>query len=225
MKMLVLLFVLVGCASTDRSNQLLVGVNSVTEVESSGKKVYVVSGTDEVSDTDLLFKKFAKLTYSSLASQGYVPVYTFKEAELVVFLSYEVSDPKNYTQTRNVPIFGGNSTTAVHNQAGAQIGTLRTQNFQPTGYRQDTVNYTIYNRKITLHVYEASKANAEDRNEHLVWGMIINSNGPSPELTAIFPHLLVVGAPFFGKPLSGQITESINLDDARVTALRKPASP
>lgn len=221
MKILMLLF-LVSCAHRGYNpNEVLVGVNSVTALESSGKKVYVVSGTDGVSDTDLLFKKFAKMTYKSLEGRGYVPVYSLKDAELVVFLTCEVSDPQNHTSTRNVPVFGGNSTTNVYNQAGTQVGSLRTQNFQPTSYRQETDTFTTYNRKITLHVYEASKANAEDRNEHLIWGMILNSNGANPNMSEIFPYLLIVGAPYFGQAVDGQVVRSIDLSDERALALTK----
>ncbi len=206
-----LLLVLVSCASVPRQDKSLVkvGITSIKVVDSTSRNVFVSTGMNEVENDNQLFKIYASVVYEALKGRGYVPVSSKDKANLIVYLSYEVSDPENYTHTQSVPVYGGNSTSTVTNQFGQQIGTIRTQNYGPTGYREVKSSYSIYSKKITLHAYEG---------EQMVWATsLAHHSSSSTDLFKLFPYMVQAGAPYFDK----------HLDDApivEVVKMRAPAS-
>lgn len=216
MKMLLLLFVLVGCASGDYAvddrDSYTIAVDSISGPASSLRNFTIVSGMSDVKDSDLRFQEFANVASKALELEGFSPS---AKPDVKIVLTYSVSDPRTHSETSSVPVYG-TKTTNFSNSFGQNLGSA--QSFGQTGTVEDVETITNYTRTVVLKAYNA-KTNAQ------LWETSVTSSGRSGDLRKLFPYLVATGAKHFGTTTAGKQVSIVWEDDARVSALRKPASP
>jgi hypothetical protein len=181
MKNILLLFALfTGCASGPNYNMRVNSyVDPKYESNNSPKTFILVSAKG--NDKDLQFKEFAGLITQALEFQGYKPVENASKATEVITLDYGVDNGTDVTTSKAIPVYN-NSTTAIQNSYGQNIGYLQNANpYAPSGYTHISETSTFFLRQITL-------SSATDSNMN--WKTEMRSQGTSSDLRAIFPIIL-----------------------------------
>lgn len=216
----VLLALNFGCASSSYT----VKVDAISDPELKSQNFTIRSGMKDAPENDLRFKQFAKVISNALVVKGMTASPDISSADVVIMVSYGISDPDTRAYTRSVPVYGGGSTTTtVTNSYGQQLGTFQTQQsnpYAPTGYQSVTDEVTTYNRFILLTAYDAKdvmKPMAKDEkfNPRMAWETKITSSGSSGDLRKVFPVMMIGALPYIGENMSKQKTVELNIDDEK----------
>ncbi len=219
---------LVGCATSSYT----VKVDAIADADISAESFVIKSGLKEANDNDLRFKEYSKIVSNSLQRKGFKPVADVKVADMVVMLSYGISDPNTKTYTRSVPVYGGQNgtTTTVTNNYGQNIGSFQTQPsnpYAPTGYQSVTDEVTTYNRFVLITAYDAKdvlkpRPKEEKFDPKMMWETKVTSTGSSSDLRKVFPVMMLGAIPFIGKNSGEQQVIDIDIDhelDSKVKEL------
>jgi len=216
---------LVGCVTIPRYDVRIDSINSGT---SSGRKYYLFPGKKGVSASDLQFKEFATYTHRALQYKGFIPASGLNEADVAVFLYYDVSDPSERQYTYSTPIFGqtGVSSSRTYgslysygNSATYSGTTTYTPTYGVVGSSQHSGTYVSFTRYISLNALDldAYRANHEERQ---VWKTDIFSSGSSGDLRKAFPVMIAAAMRYIGENTGQQIKVSLYEDDRRAEAVK-----
>ncbi len=220
----------VGCATSSYT----VKVDAIADTEMIAETYVLQSGMKDTSDNDLRFKEYSKIVRNSLQKKGFTPVADVKKADMVVMLSYGISDPNTKSYTRSVPVYGNqnSTTTTVTNSYGQNIGSFQTQPsnpYAPSGYQSVTDEVTTYNRFVILTAYDAKdvlkpRGQAEKFDPKMLWETKVTSTGSSGDLRKVFPVMMLGAIPYFGKNSGEQQVINIDLNDEEDPRLKELVS-
>jgi hypothetical protein len=215
------LLVISGCAGT----QFQTSVSSLTTAGAQAKKHYLLLPTDKnTSPDDLQFKEYAHYVDKALAENGFTKETELTSADVIIFLTYLISDPKTYQETYSMPIFGqtgvSSSTTygSVSSSGYFSGTTTYTPTYGVTGYSSGVVNRTIFSRAISLDAIDA-KAFMNEKIKG-VWRTSAVSTGSSGDLRLVFPYIIASMEPYIATNTGKNIVVNINENDPAVEALR-----
>ncbi|HOG18467.1 MAG TPA: hypothetical protein PLB96_14090 [Syntrophales bacterium] len=98
------LAVLVGCAL---GPMYRVKIDSISGLSTATKKTYILlPGVKDVEPNDLQFKEYSSYVERALSSAGYVRAENPQNANIAVFLSYGIGDPKDHQYSYSLPVWG-----------------------------------------------------------------------------------------------------------------------
>lgn len=216
---------LAGCGQT-----LSVAVNSFAEEDARSKRRFILApGSDQMNSTGLEYREFASLVDRALQQQGFEPAAGVNDAELIIFIDYEVSSPTIQSYSYSVPIHGQTGVSSSHtsgsitNYGGGVRSFSGTTHYQPTygvtGYQNLSGTYMTFMRFFSLTAFDVARAEQHSDYREF-WKVSAVSSGTNPNLRDIFPYLLHASMNYFGSATkNGVHRRSYTLGDKDVLRL------
>lgn len=230
--------VLSGCA-TMRPPTYLVQVDSIGN-DSENKTYILLSSNKDTKTDDLQFKEYATYLNRALQARGFVPAKNIQEANVAIFLSYGIGDPREHQYTYSLPIWGktgisssttyGTSNTYgslnTYGNYGTYTGntnststTTYTPTYGITGSVARSGSYTTFFRFMLLNAIDLDEYK-RSKKEIQLWKTTVTSSGSSSDLRRVFPILVAASknhiATNTGKKLQIKLLEK----DAQVMAIK-----
>ena len=214
---------LIGCGPSFN-----VKVDSISTGDHSKVKYVLLSGSDDVNLNDLQFQEYATYIKRAMNERGYVLDSSFENADVAVFLSYGIGDPKDYQSTFAMPTYGqtgvSSSTTYgtvnTYGNYGSYSGTTTyTPSYGVTGYIPITTNRTSYFRflkldAVDIEIYKKTKETKK------LWTTTVTSRGSSSDLRRVFPILVAAAKDHIGKNTGKQLKITLSENDSRVKSIK-----
>jgi hypothetical protein len=201
---------LTGCATG-----YVLKVDSISDKDSrAGKIYYIASGSKDVEDTTLQFKEYVNYIDCALAEAGYTRTRDINTADMVLFLSYGIGEPKETTSSYSIPIFGQTGvssayTTGSVSSYGSNSYYSGTTNFTPTyglkGFASGVTSSTQYFRYLILDSFDLKKYRHRKENVQL-WTTKVTSTGSSSDLRTVFPIMVAAAKKYFGGNTGKQLS-------------------
>lgn len=171
-----------------------VDVDAIAAPCAKQKNTYVlVPGNENCTETDLQYQEFAYYTDHVLQEIGFTKAATCDDAEVIILLSYGISEPQVYEYAYSVPVVGQTGVECVSSFGGSRCGYASYSRYTPVygvvGTATEIGTGVIFERGLSLtgidsHVYRDSEAMVE------VWKTKAVSIGESGDLRMIFPVML-----------------------------------
>lgn len=221
-----------GCAT--KGPQIDVSVDSIASEGAVTKKKYIlVPGTKDASAEDLQFKEFAAYVHRALVARGFVTADSIEKAEIVVYLTYGIGDPKEHLYSYSNPVFGqtgvsSSTTSATLNSYGSSGTYSGTTTYEPTygitGYESGVGSYTTYFRFMRLDAYDLDTYRKQKKLSQ-TWRTTVTSTGRSGDLRLVFPVLVAGSKAYFGSNSGQKVRVILHEEDALVLEIKgvKPA--
>jgi hypothetical protein len=194
----------------------------------SAKKVALLVCNDEtVPKSDLKNLEFEGYIKRILEAKGYTFTSEHDKAEVVVFYEYGISDPREYTSQRTVPVWGQtgiaySTTTQKTNIYGKTVyETRHTPSRGIVGSNVVTNTEIKYLRWANINAFDADfyRQTGEDK---MLWVIEVTSEGSSDDLRYIFPYMMAASGGYVGQSSGIKRTEGIKDRDPRLLALKYP---
>lgn len=208
--MCLLAFSTVSCAT-----RYSIKVDSINDGISHGTR-YLLLPNDSKAD-GLLFGQFATYLDRGMTKNGYVRVGDVKDADIILFLGYGISDPQTNVATSIEPVTAYNPGKTYnytgHTQYGGiggfsanTRGQLKEEGSYQTTYHSVTETYTTYTRAVLLTAYSAEALRkGQAATAKPIWKTLVHSTGSSGDMRRVFPALVAGGAPYIGKDTKGEV--------------------
>jgi hypothetical protein len=185
------------------------------------KKVALLTCNDErISKSDLKHLEIEGYLKKALRQKGYTFTSDNNEANIVIFYEYGISDPKEYTYQRIVPVWGQtgiaySETTQRKDVFGRPVySTTNTPSYGQVGGTAITKTTTKYMKWANISAYDADfyRQTGEDK---MLWLTEINSEGPSDDLRTVFPYMMAAAKEYMEQSSGQKISVRIDSADDR----------
>lgn len=220
------LTILLGCAF---GPMYYVKIDSISGLDTGTKKTYILlSGVKDVDPNDLQFREYSSYVERALSSSGYVRAEDFKDANIAVFLSYGIGDPKDHQYSYSLPVWGqtgvSSSTTygtiSSYGSYGTYHGTTTyTPSYGITGYTTHVGSYTTVFRFVVLDAVDLVKYRRSEKIIQ-VWKTTVTSRGSSGDLRRVFPVLVAAATPYIGTNTGKQVDVTLTEGDKAVSEIK-----
>lgn len=203
-------------------------IDSICKGDDGGKSYVLLPGKRGVADDDLQFQEFAMYTHRALQSQGLVQAQSFSNAEVAIFLNYDISDPQEYQYSYAIPIFGQTGVSSAHtygnlfsfgNSAIYCGSTTYTPTYGIVGSVQGSGTYVLFTRYISLTAYDL-RAVCEANRQVQLWKTEIFSTGVSGDLRMVFPVMMAGAATYIGRNTGHEVQVRLFPSDPRIQGIR-----
>lgn len=222
-----------GCA-TMQPTKFHSYVDSLAHANAAAKKRYVLMpiGT-EVEAGDLQFQEFAAYIEKILSENGFTKASTFQDADVAIFLTYAIGDPKTYQYTYSLPTWGQTGvssantygTVSSHGGMATYAGTTTyTPTYGITGSTTHLGTNTVYTRFLFLDAYDVSTYIKENKMSQ-VWQTNVVSTGSSGDLRLVVPYMVAAMKPYLATNTGRRIEVVIRENDPAVQLLRGDQPP
>lgn len=226
-----------SCASTyyaSGNTYYVSSIDSYGQYNLKGKKVFIESGMEGVTENDLQFKEFKDIVTKSFIRQGAIATNYRNDADIIILLQYGISDPQTYQENIPIPIWGrtgiaSSSTTtnsrsntygsaygSAYSSGGVTSGSVygsSSTNRNTKSSTQYNYNYGVtgvYNKTVThTEYYRYCNVYAYDnktKSNNMLWKTAISSTGSSGDLRQTLPYLVYTGMDFYGINTGKKIT-------------------
>jgi len=203
------MLLLSGCASYDVRVSSIAGNDSA-----SGGTYYILSGAKDVDSNDLQFKEYANYIDCAMAGKGYTRTKDFNRADIALFLSYGIGDPKDSVSSYAIPVFGQTGVSSAYtsgsvNSYGSNAYYSGTTSFTPQyglkGFATGVRSRTTYFRYFLLDAFDLKTYREKNDNVQL-WSTKVTSSGSSSDLRTVFPVMVGAAKSYFGKNTGKQLS-------------------
>ncbi|MDR1182703.1 MAG: hypothetical protein LBL13_12060 [Bacteroidales bacterium] len=174
----------------------------------------------------------------ALRQKGYTFTSNSNEANIVIFYEYGISEPKEYTYQRIVPVWGqtgiaSSTTTQRKNTWGeTTYKTTNTPSYGQVGGTAITETDIKYMGWANITAYDADfyRQTGEDK---MLWLTEITSEGWRDDLRIVFPYMMAASKEYIEQSSGHKITVKIDSEDKRwhkfnetlmTVIVKKPAS-
>jgi hypothetical protein len=180
----------------------------------------------------LEYNEYSKYVHSALKEKGYINLDNKDKSNIVIFMSYGISDPSTYETTTSIPQWGqtgvsSSYTSGTFSSYGGYTGSGRysgTTSYSPTygvtGYTPITSSYTNYTRYLKLSAVDSGLWRNNKENIEL-WKTSVTSTGSSGDLRQVMPYMIIAVKPHIGTNTGQQLKIEIDGDNKNVKALRE----
>jgi hypothetical protein len=188
---LFILSILISCTTYK------VGISSLCDSNYSMMKKYIMSPWNEhIDDKDLQYIEFANYVEQALLFNGYIKS-NEKEAEIVVFLQYGISEPFTVQKIEK--------TNTYTNKSGYKVGNVYyPPKREVTGTESKLVNVINYESYIQLTGINLKQG----KENSIVWETFIHTFSESNDLRTTFPIMVKASKSFIGKDTNYQIDKT-----------------
>ena len=226
-----LLVMLVGLsAGCVTQPEFIVNVDALSVPEAATAQKYVLlPGAEDISPEGLRFKEFCVYLDRALASKGFVPAEGLDTADVAIFVSYAIGDPKEHVYSYSIPHFGqtgvSSSTTYGTVQSYGNYGTFSgTTTYRPsygiTGYSSHVGTHVTYTRSLSVVACDLAAYRRENKVTEL-WRVQAVSTGSSGDLRLVFPILVAAVRPHLAESTNKKsITVTFRENDEEVIRIR-----
>lgn len=205
-----------------------VEINSYADKEKINLNRYIIYPADEnISLGSLEFKEFSSYVKNVLDARGFIEVSDVGQADILLFFSYGIGEPKLEYSTRLIPEWGqvgivSNTTGSVSGYGNSTRFSSRTSHspqYGLTGFRQQVTAKTVYTRFVSLFAYSYSSGAKDSKSLSEVWRVVAESTGNSNDLRFIAPLMIAGSADYIAKNSRKRIKVNINENDPKVQRL------
>lgn len=189
---MIILMLLTACASTPQPMQIRADIDALATTDAQVKRRFVIlPGNKDIREQDLQFIEFKTYAEKALISRGYVKADNLQDGDLVLFMSYGVSEPQSYQYSYDVPVWYDMGFYPYY----------RRYRFYPgmTGYyyAQRVENYMVYRRYLTLEAYDMA-AYLQQQPPRQLWKITVQSQGQSNDLRLTLPYMVAAMQQYIG---------------------------
>lgn len=227
-----LLIVVVSVAGCATPTRYFSKVDSLARPDTFEKRRYLlVPGNSDVRESDLQFQEFASYVKVALRDKGFIEAASFENADVAIFVTYDIGDPQTHRYSYSVPIWGQTgvasrttqgTVSAYGNTATYSGTTTYTPSYGMVGSSTQTSSYTTYSRFLTLDAYDI--ASYIEREEMIqIWRTSVVSTGSSDDLRLVMPYMIAAMKPHLGTNTAGRVEIVIPENDSRVRQVRDSA--
>ncbi|CRX37966.1 hypothetical protein [Estrella lausannensis] len=215
------------CGCSTPFNVTVDSISSPIAIEKN--KFIIIPGNKDVDENNLQYAEFSAYTEKVLESIGFEKVSNPEDADVGIFLSYGVSDPKFYEYTYSTPIWGQTgvaqsntygSVTRYGNCATYSQNTTYTPQYGVIGSQTNVGVGVVYFRNLTLEGVDLEKFR-ENGKVYDLWKTAAISNGESGDLRYVFPYMLVASKNFIRTNSLQKVNIQIAKDNHEVEELKK----
>lgn len=238
LSLLVGMILLSSCATTQP--KFHVYVDSISDSSVDKKSYILLPGNKDTKADDLQFKEYASYVNRSLIKHGFVPVKSFENANVAIFLVYGIGDPQEKQYSYSLPVWGqtgisSSTTYGTSNTYGSlntygNYGTYSgntssssTTTYNPTygikGYTSHTGTMVTYFRFMILEAIDLDEYKSTKKEVQL-WKTTVTSSGSSGDLREVFPILVAASSPYISINTGKQIKVIISENDERVLEIK-----
>jgi hypothetical protein len=197
-----------ACCAT----QYRVNVNSLVAGGGPGGITYVIlPGNSGIPPGDLQFIEFSKYVGKVVEEKGYIPAVNGENADVAVFLSYGVGNPRDFSYVYAFP---------AGKARGLRDG-IKTEkpSHSVKGYETYSGRYNTHFRFVFLDAYDLRRSRQTGTAAEL-WETSITSAGSNNDMRFTFPILLAGAKGYVGVDTGSAIEIILDQEDARVRALK-----
>jgi len=230
-----ILFLLSGCSIGPK---ISVNVDSIGSIQHKTKYI-LLSGSKNISTTDLEFKEYANYIDKALQKKGFIKTNP-KNANVAIFLRYGISKPQKHMKSYSIPIYGQtgissattygtsniNGTLHTYGNTGYYQGniysnstTYYTPKYGIKGYQNGVKEYILFTRYYELSAVDFDYYKKTKKNKQL-WKITVTSTGPSGDLRRVFPLLVAASEKYIGLNTGRKINVIISENDKNVLELK-----
>lgn len=214
-----------GCGSPYHVN-----VDSISSGELlSDSKCIILPIDPNAVNSQLQFKEYSQYIKRALEKKGYNVVDSINEAQLVIFLKYGISEPKENIYSYSMPVWGqtgvssSHSTGTIHSFGGGMASYSGSTTYMPnygiTGYQTHIGTRTAYTRYIILDAYNLKEYRKTNKEVQL-WKTIITSTGSSGDLRRAFPVMIAASKKYVGENTGKQVKIVLFENDKKVQEIK-----
>lgn len=181
---------LTACATTQQTMEIRSDVDALAINAAQNKRHFVIlPGNKDIKEQDLQFIEFKTYVEKALKNRGFIKADTLQDGDVVLLLSYGVSEPQTYQYTYDVPAWNG----------GGFYPYYRRYWYYPMApyYAQRIQTYLMYRRYLTLEAYDMA-AYLQNKTPEQLWKVNVQSQGLSNDLRLAFPYMVTAMQPYIG---------------------------
>ena len=216
------IILLSGCRANPFATRYYVSISSIA-AENQPKAYYLLPGSKDINPNSLYYKEYSTYVHRSLKRNGFIQSETIDDAEVAIFITYGIGDPRNTQYSYSLPVYGqtgysSSYSTFTTNIVGNTAYTTGTTTYTPTygvvGYNNYSNNQTVYDRFIQLtgiNLESYKKGKIEE-----TFSTTLRSTGTTGDLRSVFPLILAGGLNYIGKNLPRLYNVSLNASHPNV---------
>jgi len=218
--------ILISCVTATRYG---VNVDSIgSDVQLSTKSYIVLPTSSDTKPSDLRFLEFASYIEKLLLKNQYHRVDTIDGADIIVFLTYGIGDPREHQFTYSIPTWGqtgisSSSTSGTIHTSGNTATFSGSTSYTPTygivGSNTYSRTYTTYFRYLKIEAFD-NRLFQETRKEVQLWSTIVTSTGSSGDLRRVMPYMLAAAEPYMLSNTGQVVRVIVYENDARANSIR-----
>ena len=209
-----LILLMAGCAAN--VGKYLVNVDSMQAPGTDDKKHFVLfPGSKGTSSNDPQFKEYAGYINRALISRGFVPAESVEQADLAIFVVYEIGDPQQHPYTFSVPVMGYVDDSSMTSRTRDRSSTTYPPTYGIVDYTSEVGTYTTYLRFLVLDAIDFSEYKKSEKKIQL-WKTTVTSRGSTDDLRRVFPIMVSASKPHIATNSGQQINVEIAEDDPSV---------
>ncbi|MCX7027109.1 MAG: hypothetical protein NT061_06455 [Spirochaetes bacterium] len=189
--------ILVLSCSTTKT--MVLQIDSIGKTQYEAQRSYIFMSTDQnVKSGDLRFAEYAGYIAKALARMGYEQVEKAEEANIIIYVTYGVGEPKEHSYSYSVPLYGiinppKPSGPPPASSQGTPPSNPPFGRYNPVyGIVGSTMKYdsfTTYFRYCKIEAFDL-KLLRESGVEKQLWSTIITSTGRSDDLRQAMPYMI-----------------------------------
>jgi len=218
-----LAILLLSCSTT---KTMVLQIDSIGKAQYEAERSYIFMPTDkDVKSGDLRFMEYTSYIEKALAWKGYIKASNTDEANIIIYVTYGVGEPKEHSYSYSVPLYGliappkpiGPPPGSPPASPGTPPGNHPFGSYNPVygivGSTTKYDSYTTYFRYCKIEAFDL-KLLREGGVEKQLWSTIITSTGRSDDLRQAMPYM-IAGARDYIATDTGRKVEIIVPEDDR----------
>ena len=159
--------------------------------------------------------------------------HSLKDADILIFVTYAIGDPKTHQYTYSVPTYGqtgiastqtSGTVNAYGNTATYSGTTTYTPTFGITGQSTRSADVTTYTRFLVLDAYDV-ESYIRDQKMNQVWKTSVTSTGSSGDLRLVMPYMVAALQPYVGTNTGRKVDVTVRASDPIVSKMRGASLP
>jgi len=223
--LLLSLLLISGCATFQPKFE--VSVDSIARATADKKSYLLLPGSEDITADTRRFEEYASYVHRALKKQGFVPAESFEEANVAIYLSYGIGDPRQHRYSYSIRTWdqtGVPAHTAGAVDFPAGYGPYSGTRISTLGYgipeaTSHLVTYTTYSRYLILDAV-ALRGNRKTKKGARLWETTVKSTGSSSDLRRVFPILVAASRPYIGTNTGKEVEVALFEDEQEVAAIK-----
>ena len=198
-KILWVAFLTLLILSCSMTKNIVLQIDSIGKAQYEAALSYIFMPTDkDVNSGDLRFMEYAAYIEKALAWKGYRKASNADEANIIIYVTYGVGEPKEHSYAYSVPLYGiikppKPSSPPLGSPPGSPPGNPPFGSYNPVygiiGSTTKYDSYTTYFRYCKIEAFDL-KLLREGGAEKQLWSTIITSTGRSDDLRQVMPYMI-----------------------------------
>ena len=223
-KMLGVTFLAVLVLSCSTTKTIVLQIDSIGKAQYGAERSYIFMPTDkDVKSSDLRFMEYVSYIERALAGKGYRKSANADEANIIIYVTYGVGEPREHSYTYSVPLYGIiNGTKPSGPPPGSPPGSHPFGSYNPVygiiGSTTEYSSYTTYFRYCKIEAFDL-KLLRESGAEKQLWSTVITSTGRSDDLRQAMPYLIAGAKDYIATDTGRKVEINVPEDDKTLEKL------